>query len=91
MTMLACYAILHDVITALDWWKLAPNNALTHHGTLCLADPDARQYLLYVRCTDAIHAEATLPRSGNRHLDRRKPPTARFCRGCLDWPAGFEN
>ena len=49
MTMLNYYGIMYHVFTALDWWKLVPNNAITHHGTLCLADPDARQYLLYVQ------------------------------------------
>ena len=49
MIMLNYYAVMHDVVTSLDWWKLVPNNAITHHGTLCLADPDARQFLLYVQ------------------------------------------
>ncbi|AQG81080.1 DUF5060 domain-containing protein [Spirosoma montaniterrae] len=49
MIMLNYYAILHDIVTSLDWWKMVPNNAITHHGTLCLANPDARQYLLYVQ------------------------------------------
>lgn len=49
MIMLNYYRILHDVFTSLDWWKLVPANTFTHHGTLCLADPNARQYLLYVQ------------------------------------------
>ena len=49
MVMLRYYGILHDIFTSLDWWQLEPNNAITHHGTLCLANPENQQYLLYVQ------------------------------------------
>ncbi|GAA4452284.1 DUF5605 domain-containing protein [Nibrella saemangeumensis] len=49
MIMLHYYGVMYDVFTSVDYWRMAPNNALTHHGTLCLANPDNSQYLLYVQ------------------------------------------
>ncbi len=49
MILLKYHAILHDVFTAVSWWRMTPRPELTHHGTLCLTAPDNRQYLLYVQ------------------------------------------
>lgn len=47
MVMLKSYAHMVDFFTALEWWRMSPDDSLVTPGDFCLAD-SGRTYVVYL-------------------------------------------